>query len=449
MPDGEQKASDATSPEAKAPDAKAANTSPPVAPNAPIKIGPSPPGIIPPSVKRGDSIELINTKSRAAMQHLKCLLGFIDSDILTKSTYLNHSRRVFFSDLWHLFKPGMEVIGADGKQAYRVIGVRSERHRVDSAEEWWAPAKKRRIVRRVRRGSDTTASSDSDDEDRAKKFPLHITCVYIDFDGKHIGPVTKVFGFRRFEGQRDVTSLEVYPLQHHPVRASDFADVDLKDINDLPVEKRYREKLIRRGKKFLEVAMVKHMYYSGLTVEVQEEVESQVVVDFDTAFSMEDELHRDWRPELENLIGSYDDDSDSDDSCSGTCCEDDFVHDDSRYVDTKLRTEYIDGLLPRGRGSDEQPSIALISRPLKELQTGEGGGFDVTEEELVIMSYRVFGFVLRSRRWGEPLPSVPNQTNICSRPGHILPERRASLQRGAGPVEARRDRPGQERDVAV
>jgi hypothetical protein len=70
------------------------------------------------------------------------------------------------------------------------------------------------------------------------------------------------------------------------------------------------------------------------------------------------------------------------------------------YIDEKQRTEYIDSLLPKGEHGDQQPSIAIIPRQLKDLRTGPDKSLAVTTDELLIMAYRVFGFVLRTRKWG-------------------------------------------------
>jgi hypothetical protein len=323
------------------------------------------------------------TKSSTALEHLKCLLSFLDSDISAKQTYLKSPdcRKVFFSDLWHLFRPGMEVTGSDGKQAYRVIDVTSAKHRVAPPWERWS----------------------SNSEKRKKTRPFSITCLYIDFNGTNLGPVPKVFDFKRFDGERDVTSLEVYPLRFHPAKRADFSDSEWKELEALPANERYRQKLIRRGAKFLQVADVKHMYYAGPTLEARDEVESQVVIDFETAFSVEDPAQKLWKPELKTMIGNPEvDDGDQDEqdqSCGEACCRIDLVHDDS-YVEMKQREEYVNGLLPEAGAVDEQPSIAIIPRPLKELRTSSGSSL-VSDDELIIMSYRVFGFVLRSRKWGK------------------------------------------------
>ncbi|KAH0497735.1 hypothetical protein TgHK011_005021 [Trichoderma gracile] len=322
------------------------------------------------------------TKSPTALLHLRCLLDFVDSDISKRLEYLQgpQCRKIVFSDLWYLFRPGMEVIGRDGKQAYRVISVSSANHRVASAWERWY--------------SNPTRKSSA----------FNITCIYIDFDGKNIGPVTKVFDFKRFEGEKEVTLLEVYPLRLHPVKQSDFDDSMWDEVKALPPDQQYRQKLIRRGAMFLQVAAVKHMYYVGPTLEAREDVEGQVVVDFETAFSVEDETQKEWKPLLQTLIGNTSSqESDDDDeirTCRGLCCANDYIYNDIN-VDEQQKTEYINGLLPSVTSLNEQPSIAILPRPLSDLRAGNANAAGASDDELVIMSYRVFGFVLRNRKWAK------------------------------------------------
>ncbi|KAL1613118.1 hypothetical protein SLS60_001350 [Paraconiothyrium brasiliense] len=208
-------------------------------------------------------------RSVTAFRHLKTLLEFMDSSVAAKRNYLNspQCRKVFFSDLWQLFRPGSEVIGSDGKQAYRVIGVRSAKHRVAPLwERWYRPSG---------RG-------------RSKKSDFSITCVYIDFDGSNIGPVQKEFDIERFDGQREVTSLEVYPLRFHPIRRWEYGEKQWQELESHPISERYRKRLINRGWAFLDVVRGKHMYYAGSTLDGKEEVESPVVVDFETAITTRD-----------------------------------------------------------------------------------------------------------------------------------------------------------------
>lgn len=148
------------------------------------------------------------------------------------------------------------------------------------------------------------------------------------------------------------------------------------------------------------------MYYTGPTLDALEEVESQVVVDFETAFSVNEAIGKkqDWKPELKSLVGNENSDSDSEDGgdtgCDGGCCDGQSVVDDTD-VEDKQRAEYLGKLLPRSRSVNSQPSIAIIPRAIEDLQAEGGTTHAVSDDELVIMSHRVFGFILRSRKWGK------------------------------------------------
>ncbi|KAH9213339.1 hypothetical protein DL95DRAFT_367299 [Leptodontidium sp. 2 PMI_412] len=321
--------------------------------------------------EEGEDIEDPNDVSRSAMalDHLKILLDFMDTTISAKQAYLNSPKckRVSFSDLWYLFRPGEVVIGRDGKQAYRAW--------------FWSSG------------------------DKKKKPPFSTTCVYIDFDGTNLGPVSKVFEFKRFDGEIEVNSLPVYPLRFHPIRRAEFSDTDWKELETMPPEERYRKKLISRGSKFLDVVGIKAMYYAGPTLGIRDDVESQVVIDFETAFAVEDEKQQGWKPKLEVLLGNPspedpDETDDEDTPCNAACCNE-FVHDDS-YIDLKAREAYVNGLLPKTGSQSEQPSVVIIPQPLGELRNGPGkNDYAISDEERIIMSYRVFGFVLRSRQWAQ------------------------------------------------
>jgi hypothetical protein len=345
------------------------------------------------------------TQSDTALVQLKCLLKFIDTDIAPRRSRIlePECRKVFFSDLWSLFRPGVDVIGSDGKQAYRVINVTTAKHDLDDDDDdlWFDSALFRN--RRKKKKKNDDSSDDEDDENWTADLTLK--CVYIDFDGQHVGPVLKKFDFKRYDGEKDVSALEVYPLRYHPVDGSDFGGSgELGQQGKGPVDGDWlRQKLITRGTVFLNVVGGKHMYYSGPTLDVREEVESQVMIDFETAFSAEENKDVIQRPELEVLAGR--DWSDINKAGPGpidcsTCCAGETVYND-HHIDERESKEYIDGLLPK-QGTQQVPSVALVPCSLKNLQAiGSVNGYSVSDDELLIMSYRVFGFVLRSRKWGE------------------------------------------------
>ncbi|PWY93096.1 hypothetical protein BO94DRAFT_622279 [Aspergillus sclerotioniger CBS 115572] len=297
-------------------------------------------------------------KSPTALKHLKCALEFIDTEVLPRIPHALNSpcRKVLFSDLWHLFRPGTEVIGSDGKQAYR------------------------------------------------NKAPLSVTCVYIDFDGKSLGPVSRVFDIQPFKGPRDVTALEIYPLELYPPKRADYTDTEWKNIETLSPADRsewYRQRLITRGRRFLAVTGTKHMFYAGPSLNMGAKVESQVIVDFEAAFAVEGPEQQAWKPSLEAFIGAspaIEDDDDYHESCQASCCRNDLVHDDT-YVDQKERFDFINSLLPKTQNGEDQPSMIILPRSLRELRSSAQEA--VSPDELLIMSYRVIGFVMRSRIWAQ------------------------------------------------
>ncbi|KAF9771502.1 hypothetical protein IL306_010857 [Fusarium sp. DS 682] len=364
-----------------------------------------------------DEDPLIETK--AALDELNCLVEFIDTDLEEKIVYLSSPdcQRVFFSDIWHLFKPGDFVVSRDEKQAYRVIQVRYSTHgmKQPSLKDLWV----------------------SDAKAKLQKSPITIQCVHLDFDGEKIGPVSHNIDFYRFDGEKSIRSLDIIPLRMARTR-------NLKEI------------LIKRGSTFLEVSDTQRrgvpMHYSGLELETQEEIDSQVVIDFEEAiaandmggkrrangFTVEkliiesfarmlkeegklnlDDVAMSWKPTLRNIDDDDDDDDSADDSDAGStdsegnhrrsrravnkncipeCCSSEKVHDDI-YVEHNRSNEFIQSQFREQVTSSERIlSLAIAPRPLKEATEDENY---ITDDERLIISYRVYGYILRSRKWGE------------------------------------------------
>ncbi|RMJ07752.1 hypothetical protein BHE90_010290 [Fusarium euwallaceae] len=323
-------------------------------------------GPMPDSAEMSDSDN--DGNSAVAFRHLRCLLDFMDSDLALKQAYLNNpqSQKIVFSDIWHLFKPGDEVIANTGKQAYRVISVESSEHRAIFP---WP-------------NYDRSTS-------KSEETPITIRCVYVDFDGKTLGPVAKNFEIARFDGDRAITSLQIYPLRFHPFKNFESHVKNEKGAIETS-HQALRCYLIERGRKFIQAAGVRHMYYTGLTLDARDEVESQVVVDFEEAFAAKEQ--EDWMPEIEQILGISTEQKDKE-LCDGDCCAGENVHDDS-YVEKQRNEEFMANMIPESR--DRLPSVAVFPRPLQAALPIENS---LKDDDLVIMSYRVFGFVLRNRTW--------------------------------------------------
>ncbi|KAF8853902.1 P-loop containing nucleoside triphosphate hydrolase protein, partial [Acephala macrosclerotiorum] len=327
--------------------------------------------------------------STKALQHLPCLLEFMDTYLSRKRAYLNSSAcdKVTFSDIWHLFKPGDFVISTDGKQAYRVINVASPPHK--GTDRW----------------SYFYASEKENEKSRAQS-DISIDCVYIHYDGKKLGPVLEKFKIRRFDGERSVTSLEIYPLRFFssrglrgPAIKSKQEGSEAEEVMETGAAQLSKE-LIERGKMFVEVAGVKHMYYAGLTVDTRDEVESQVVIDFEEAFASEHK--REWCPKITPLVGLANNLGGEEDEetrrCKADCCWQENVHDDS-YVETERSKKFTNDLMAEIEDSPHRlPSVTIYPRSLEDTKTEMNA---LKDDELLIMSYQVFGFVLRDRTWAQ------------------------------------------------
>jgi hypothetical protein len=134
-------------------------------------------------------------------------------------------------------------------------------------------------------------------------------------------------------------------------------------------------------------------YYSGYTLDTRDEIDSQVVVDFSEALANEN--RRKWTPKIDSLRTAPTRKNDIE-LCDAACCFRQGLGDDD-YVDSRLTEDFIKDLLPNH--SLRAPSLLLSPRSLEEAQPGSED--EPTEGEYVVMTYRVFAFVLRSRKWAQ------------------------------------------------
>ncbi|KAK5634720.1 hypothetical protein RRF57_010433 [Xylaria bambusicola] len=308
--------------------------------------------------KKGVEESDADTRSPVALQHLQCLLEFMTGHIGMRLSHLESDscRKITFSDIWHLFKPGDFVIEKEGRQAYRVISVASTGHKV--SEPWPIYLERSKPKAEV------------------EQTFIKILCVYIDFDGEHLGPVKKEFTIKMFDEEKPVKSLDIYPFH-------------------FSAERNLREELVKRGKIFFDAVVTKHTHkhYAGPTLVTKDEVDSQVVIDFSETLAIAD--HKDWRPKIEDMIDVTATRLKAK-ACEAECCRGESVHDDS-YVERKRDESFMAGLIPPTWRHSKLPSVAVFRRTFQDLQAGESS--NISDDELVIMSYRVFGFVLRSRQW--------------------------------------------------
>ncbi|KAK0752939.1 hypothetical protein B0T18DRAFT_395667 [Schizothecium vesticola] len=334
--------------------------------------------------------------SPTALAHLRCLLEFYDTYLSRKKDYLSSPvcDKILFSDLWHLYKPGDFVISSDGKQAYRIVSVRLPRHKGSNLQE--------QLYQYLLGLDQETSIGD--------KSKVLIVCVSINFDGKMLGPVTTTIKIPRFDGERPIGSFRIYPLRHYALKVlQELTTKTKKDVHAVEAEEsinagvaELKRQLLARGRMFVEVAAVKHMYYAGLTVDTRDEVESQVVIDFGEAFTSATERQRKkWLPEIEALTAASGPNTQGDSGqidCSADCCRLENVHSDG-YVDVNRFNKFRDDFMTEIEDSPHKlPSVTAYPRSLEDTKPGVNA---LREEELLIMSYCAFGYILRDRTWAQ------------------------------------------------
>ncbi|KAI0885474.1 P-loop containing nucleoside triphosphate hydrolase protein [Annulohypoxylon maeteangense] len=291
-----------------------------------------------------------------ARNHLELLCKMLDLHLQPKIDALqikNKSSTVFFDDLWHIFKTGGEVLdtSTNQMQLYRIIKVTGGRE----------------VLSPQLTGPSNPASEKLKDKGFSSGSFI-LECFYVGFDGVQYGPVNETFQIRRFDGARDITSLPVAPLEY---MAED--------------EEERRNKLLERGRKFAELcnpSKTAHKQYTGLTLDKrQEQVESEVIIDFQLAFIEQPEN----KPKIgvDNLID--DDPRELLDNwlhckvCGNAgCCGNDIIYNDFE-IDQNDREHF---------KKQRNPALEMV-------------GYDtaLTTDQMVLLPPKVFGFVLRTRRW--------------------------------------------------
>jgi hypothetical protein len=299
-------------------------------------------------------------RSQDALDHLKLLIDMMKylSRPLSLQRCINHTvTKVIFSQLWYFFKPGQVVrTPAESRiQVYRIAKVTGGR---DLAQ--------------------TRDASDDDSNHASRKFKdegysegsFIIECFYIHYDGNRFGPVNASFQIRKFDGERDIRSLPVTPLQCY----SNQTEI--------------RKSLVERGQKFVELSDPKkraHRKYHGLTLDKNpEQVESEVIIDFELAFiqtkidkpslGLHDRLISDDTREVKDYRKTMHPMCDQ-----PGCCGNDVTFNDYEVDE-----------IERNKFRDEHRS--LFDANIED-------GSNLNDDHVILLPPHVYGFVLRTRRW--------------------------------------------------
>jgi hypothetical protein len=319
------------------------------------------------------------------LEAMKCLVQLIDEYILPRVSFVRgfDCTRIYFDDLWHLFRPGDRVFhlvnanAAVDIEVLRVICVQGVEHR----------------VRRHRNGP----------SNRAYGSPFMIYCVAIDFDGKQLGPRKKQYAVDYFEGDKGVRSLPIMPINRlkddEIQRQLVHNGINFPECQD---EHEILQSIVARGKAFLGMTETKHMHFSG-TTSFGEELDCPVMIDFDQAFASpeaqggrtEAKRYPGWKPDLESLVEWTPPENEDSVECLSDCCKHHNVYLD-RYMDKENSAAYLDSLTRRD--NSKMHSLAIHPRYRHDANTEEN---PIEDDEFLIMPWKVYGFVFQIRKFSE------------------------------------------------
>lgn len=176
--------------------------------------------------------------SAQALRHFELLIEFLDQYLKPlfdfRTSLMNGEvKKIAFDDLWHLFKLGQEV-WVPNKQdekagIYKVLKYTGGRELL--TQKYGPPSH--------------PISQDLGPGGWSGAFAVQ--CWNLAFDGDVYRPMLKTFGIRRFDGEKEITSLPIYPLGFDP------------EHDDI------RKQFVSRGEKFLKYTESKniHLRYLG------------------------------------------------------------------------------------------------------------------------------------------------------------------------------------------
>ena len=312
-------------------------------------------------------------KAGFLLESWKTLIALMDSDLRPKIELCSRIRNktlkeIAYEDLCYLFKPGDVVLASQDQrlQALAVLAISGGRKLLHDAP--------------VRRPSGDVEPV-SFFHTSGGSSPFIVDCFFYDFNGTDFGAILRSITIPKYEGKTHVNSLAVFPES-----LSGIGDRDLK------------MDLAKRGRKFVQLcslSAVAHRSYIGRTLDdPTEDVHSQVIIDCHMAaivpaWQRPDDAE--WMPTLGMTQPTEPDEREIIEP-HANC----FRNDCSICNNPRGSTIFNHQKFARQQSKEYVTSEDIVNRPF-----GEG---ELREHQYMLMPFRVFGFVLRSRKWGKSLP---------------------------------------------
>lgn len=305
------------------------------------------------------------------------MIELMDIDLRPKMELCSRIRQktlneIAYEDLGYLFKPGDMVLASQDQrlQAFAVLAT--------------AGGRKLLVDSQVRRSNDEEPESFF--HTSGGQSPFVVDCFYYDFDGTNFGAILRSITIPKYEGKTPVNRLAVYPES-----LGGDANRDLKMI------------LAERGRKFVQLcslSAVAHRQYTGRSLDdPPEEVDSQVIIDFHMAAIVPSDQRPDkaqWMPILGMTQPTEPD-----------VREITNVHADCHRQECLIcNNPLTNSIFDHQKFARQQSKAYVKSEDIVNRPFGDG---EFREHQFMLLPYRVFGFVLRSRKWGKtPLKRIMN-----------------------------------------
>lgn len=307
------------------------------------------------------------------LEEWKLLITLLDQDLAHSLKIRNDAKsgcldELSFHDMCSVFEPGQIVMAqGDNRQALQIFAVTGGRRRLDE---------------------DTKETTEKGgDEVKQQKVPhigdaynpLIVDCYHYDYDGQNLGAVQKSFIIKWFKGKEKVKSLPLYP--------GNFASANV------------REDLMRRGEKFMSLCCppsgIVHRQYVGLSFdEPSEEIDSPVIIDVAMASRVPKEQRPEphgWVPKLGIQGPAAVDEREVKELSKATC----------GVKDCKAANCGAGNISPVLDDHDEAQRLTKEFLSSSEILSERTLRRETLKpEDYMLFPCRVFGFVLRSRRWG-------------------------------------------------
>jgi hypothetical protein len=330
------------------------------------------------SMSRNDSEDL-----KATIEHMRCLCDFIDKYLLPINDRLDKSTggRISFSNLWYLFRTGEDIFMPLRSLRKKSVSVEA----ITAAPETFQ-SRYNMIWRVIGTGGGRPNIATAKNRNASlRPNPFVVNCYYIDFDGKYFCPIIHTFSIMPFKGEKDITALDFYPIR--------FMETDLKAM---------RENLNRGTTTFASITRsFTHFYYSGPTLTVQpcgcelgkepvhqENVESEVIVDFRMSLLK----YPSWRPKAPIWKHPPMDPRELQENVPVRVLKGNQIIDSDRdhvYDDYHIEKELSIAIRNKERIFSPVPSGWTSNESM------------VPEEDVMLLTARVFAFVLRTRTFGK------------------------------------------------